>query len=128
MDAEIAIQAILKSTPRAQSHGAIIWNENLEVFACCDLLKQKYNSKSRNATDISYIQIKVLVADIKAQGYCFPCWIWPASWFILALQILIEVNLRQYALPSFYFAGERAWPYELTINCYTIGYLILRCS
>ncbi|KAJ6886248.1 hypothetical protein NC651_026812 [Populus alba x Populus x berolinensis] len=27
------------------------------------------------------------------------------SWFILALQILIEVNLRQHALPSFYFAG-----------------------
>jgi len=88
----------LQSTPRAQSHGTIIWNENLEVFVCCNLSKQKYNSKSRNATDISYIQIKVLVADVKAQGYCFPCWIWPASWFILALQILIEVNLRQYAL------------------------------
>ncbi|KAJ6985077.1 hypothetical protein NC653_023151 [Populus alba x Populus x berolinensis] len=41
------------------------------------------------------------------------------SWFILALQILIE----------FLFCwGERAWPRELTINCYTIGYLILRCS
>ncbi|KAJ6966750.1 hypothetical protein NC652_004338, partial [Populus alba x Populus x berolinensis] len=46
-----------------------------------------------------------IVADVKAQGYCFPCWIWLASWFILALQILIEVNLRQHALPSFYFVG-----------------------
>ena len=95
----------MQSTPRAQSHGTIIWNENLEVFVCFNLSKQKYNSKSGNDTDISYIQIKVLVADVKAQGYCFPCWIWPASWFILALQILIEVNLRQHALPSFYFAG-----------------------
>ena len=75
------------------------------MFVCCNLSKQKHNSKSGNATDISYIQIKVLVADVKAQGYCFPCWIWPASWFILALQILIEVNLGSMLCQVFILLG-----------------------